>query len=128
MTTDYLNAHCDALAMAISKHSGCGIKTLHAVHLRADGSRSMDRDFLHAYAFDEDGPLDAKGRRSEESMVDDFLPLAQSLKMPGDQSMTIETIEHDGWTEMIEALDVDPDEGRIDEAWEHAARNGIVRE
>lgn len=118
--TKYLGGSCDALAIALAEYANLPIRAIYPVHVRLDGNKLIDPDFLHAYAVVDGVAWDAKGRRSEYDVAADFSSLLQSLIKAEDIRMEFKTDEFSNADEFIEMSGCNPDLVRAAKALEEA--------
>jgi hypothetical protein len=99
----YMLGYCDALAMALSSYADLPIRAMYPVHVLPDGSERVDPDFLHVYVMDGDQAWDAKGKRSEKEVAEDFSEFMTLLKRPGDLEMRISTQDYNDVDDLVES-------------------------
>jgi hypothetical protein len=103
----YMLGYCDAMAMALSSYADLPIRAMYPVHVLADGSERVDPDFLHVYVMDGDQAWDAKGKRSEKEIAEDFSDFMSLLKRPGDVEIKITTEDYNDADDLIESKGCD---------------------
>lgn len=105
----YMDGRCDALAIALSVYFDYSIVAMRPVHVRADGTKRVDPDFLHVYVVDAAGMAwDARGNRTQESVREDFEPFLQVLRRVDDVAMDVDLSTYDDAREFVENSGCDP--------------------
>jgi hypothetical protein len=99
--------YCDSLAIALSAYAGLPIRAMYPVHIKADGTERTDPDFLHVYVMDKGQAWDAKGRRPESDVADDFKKLLRSLKRSDEVGMRIAIEDYTDGDDLIESAGCD---------------------
>jgi hypothetical protein len=105
----YMNGHCDALAIALSTYFEYSIVALRPVHVKADGRRQVDPDFLHVYVVDQgDLAWDARGLRPQAQVLADFEPFLQVLRREDDVTMEVDSTTYNDAREFVFEAGSDP--------------------